>query len=86
MGAIAGPPLYGLLADRLGAGRSIRLVSLVLAIVLAAVYTTDNLLVLGALTIVIGTFAPGMVPLPLARVHELVPEHSPRQNIAWSRA
>lgn len=86
LGAIAGPPLYGLLADRLGAGRSIRLVSLVLAIVLAAVYTTDNLLVLGALTIVIGTFAPGMVPLALARVHELVPEHSPRQNIAWSRA
>ncbi|MCG5258750.1 YbfB/YjiJ family MFS transporter [Cupriavidus gilardii] len=86
LGAIAGPPLYGFLADRLGASPSIRLVSLALAIVLAAVYITDNLLVLGALTMVIGTFAPGMVPLALARVHELVPEHAPRQNIAWSRA
>jgi len=33
-------------------------------------YFTGNLMALGALTLVVGTFAPGMVPLVLARVHQ----------------
>lgn len=86
LGAIAGPPLYGFLADRLGARPAMRLVSLVLAVVLAAVYVTNDVRLLGALTLVIGTFAPGMVPLALARVHEIIPHHASRQNVAWSRA
>jgi predicted MFS family arabinose efflux permease len=85
LGAIAGPPLYGYLADRMGPRSAIRLVSLVMAVMLAAMYVTDNLVVLGALTVVIGTFAPGIVPLVLARVHEIIPHNAPRQNIAWSR-
>jgi predicted MFS family arabinose efflux permease len=85
-GAIAGPPLYGYMADRLGAGFSARLLSAIMAVMLAAMYVTDNLVVLGALTIVIGTFAPGIVPLVLTRVHELVTHNATRQNIAWSRA
>jgi predicted MFS family arabinose efflux permease len=86
LGAIAGPPLYGYLADRLGPKSTIRMVSLVMAVILAAFYATDNLIVLGVLTVVIGTFAPGMVPLVLARVHEAVTHNAPRQNIAWTRA
>lgn len=86
LGAIAGPPLYGFLADRVGPIPTVRLVGVVIATALAALYAADNLIVLGILTIVIGTFAPGIVPLALARVHEVIPENAPGQNIAWSRA
>jgi hypothetical protein len=62
------------------------MVCLVMAVVLATMYTTGNIVMLGVLTAIIGTFAPGMVPLALARVHELNVHHSSRQNIAWARA
>ena len=34
---------------------------------------------------IIGSFPPGIVPLALARVHELVPDHH-LQQVTWSRA
>lgn len=86
LGAIAGPPLYGYLADRLGPMATVRLVSLVMALVLGGFYMVDNLTALGVLTVIIGTFAPGMVPLVLACVHDLVAHNATRQNIAWTRA
>jgi len=85
LGAIAGPPLYGYLADRLGAGSAVRMLSLVMAVILAGFCATDNLATLAILTAAIGTFAPGIVPLVLARVHEVIPHNGTRQNIAWSR-
>jgi predicted MFS family arabinose efflux permease len=86
MGAIAGPPLYGFLADRMGPRTGVRLVSIVQAAALVGVYLSDSHVVLGILTVIIGTFAPGIVPLVLARVHELIPKDAHKQNIAWSRA
>ncbi|MDX3905565.1 MAG: YbfB/YjiJ family MFS transporter [Pigmentiphaga sp.] len=86
LGAIAGPPLYGYLADRLGPEPTVRMVSLLMAIVFAGFYSVDDLIVLGVLTAVIGTFALGMVPLVLARVHEVIAHDPVRQNIAWTRA
>jgi len=86
LGAIAGPPLYGYLADRLGAELTIRTIALIMAVVLSSFYITDNLVALGVLTALIGTFAPGIVPLILARVHELVTHNATRQNVAWTRA
>lgn len=86
VGAIAGPPLYGYLADRLGAKSTVSIVSVVMAVVFLGLYASSNLLVLGLLTVITGTFAPGMVPLALARVHEVVEHNATRQNIAWSRA
>jgi predicted MFS family arabinose efflux permease len=86
LGAIAGPPLYGSLADRLGAKNTMRLVAVAMALVYAGLYWAENPLALGLLTIVVGTFAPGMVPLVLARVHELVSHNATRQNVAWTRA
>jgi hypothetical protein len=41
--------------------------------------------VLALLAVILGSFPPGIVPLALARVHELIPDHH-RQQIAWSRA
>lgn len=86
LGAIVGPPLFGYLADKLRAGVACRAICVVMMLVLAAMFATRNLVALGVLTVVFGTFAPGMVPLVLARVHELVPHDAVRQNIAWTRA
>lgn len=85
LGAIVGPVSYGFLADQLGARSGIRLVLVVQAIALGLLALTQSFLALALLAVILGSFPPGIVPLALARVHELVPEHH-RQQIAWSRA
>jgi predicted MFS family arabinose efflux permease len=86
VGAIIGPPLYGFLADRMGPRIALRFVMLIEAIAVACLYTAGNFIFIGFITIIIGTFPSGLVPLVLARVHELVPHNPHRQNIVWSRA
>ncbi|MHA3736937.1 YbfB/YjiJ family MFS transporter [Pseudomonas sp. Eth.TT006] len=85
LGAIVGPVSYGFLADQLGARIGIRLVLVVQAIALGLLATSHSMLALALLAVILGSFPPGIVPLALARVHELVPEHH-RQQVAWSRA
>jgi MFS family permease len=85
VGAIIGPVSYGFLADHLGARRSIRLVLVVQAVALGLLAISQTFLALALLAVLIGSFPPGIVPLALARVHELVPNHH-RQQVAWSRA
>ncbi|MBG7621486.1 YbfB/YjiJ family MFS transporter [Herbaspirillum sp. AP02] len=86
VGAIVGPPLYGWVADKAGAQNGMALFSVVQVAMLVGVYQSDNHLLLGLYTLVIGMFAPGMVPLAVARVHELLPHHPVQQNLVWSRA
>ncbi|MFZ3279803.1 YbfB/YjiJ family MFS transporter [Pseudomonas sp.] len=85
LGAIVGPVSYGFLADQLGARSGIRLVLVVQAIALGLLAMSHSFVALALLAVILGSFPPGIVPLALARVHELVPEHH-RQQIAWSRA
>lgn len=85
LGAIAGPVLYGLLADHLGARAGIRLVLLAQLGALGILLSSHDLRLLGAAALLIGSFPPGIVPLALARVHQLVDGHD-RQNATWSRA
>ncbi|WP_207864826.1 YbfB/YjiJ family MFS transporter [Pseudomonas sp. 58(2021)] len=85
LGAIVGPVSYGFLADHLGARTGIRLVLVVQAITLGLLAISHSFLALALLAVVLGSFPPGIVPLALARVHELVPDHH-RQQVAWSRA
>ncbi|WP_448107132.1 YbfB/YjiJ family MFS transporter [Pseudomonas azerbaijanoccidentalis] len=85
LGAILGPVSYGFLADRLGAQMSIRLVLVVQAIALGLLSICSAFAALALLAVILGSFPPGIVPLGLARVHELIPEHH-LQQIAWSRA
>ncbi|MFJ3486268.1 YbfB/YjiJ family MFS transporter [Pseudomonas sp. NPDC090202] len=86
IGALIGPMLYGYIADLMGPARGIRLVLIIQALVVAALYGSHDGLLVGALTLVIGTFPPGIVPLVLARVHELLPQDAAAQGAAWSRA
>ncbi|MEI2415659.1 YbfB/YjiJ family MFS transporter [Orrella sp. JC864] len=86
LGAIAGPPLYGYLADRAGPRFTVRIVTAVMAVVFAGFHALDHVIALGVLTVIVGTFAPGMVPLVLARVHQELAGHANHQNLAWTRA
>lgn len=86
IGAIVGPLLVGHLADRIGFGRALR-VSFVIQIVAVALPTLG----LGApglmiSSVVVGAFTPGIVPLVLGRVHELLAHHPSQQKAAWSNA
>jgi predicted MFS family arabinose efflux permease len=85
LGAIVGPVSYGYLADQLGAKVSIRLVLVVQAIAVGLLSISSSFAALALLAVLIGSFPPGIVPMALARVHELIPGHH-QQQIAWSRA
>jgi predicted MFS family arabinose efflux permease len=84
-GAIVGPVSYGFLADQLGAKLSIRVVLVVQAIAVGLLAISNSFTALALLAVILGSFPPGIVPLALARVHELVPQHH-QQQVAWSRA
>lgn len=85
LGAIVGPVSYGFLADQLGAKSGIRLVLVVQAIAVGLLSISSAFWALALLAVILGSFPPGIVPLALARVHELIPGHH-QQQIAWSRA
>ena len=85
LGAIVGPVTYGFLADKLGARLSIRVVLVVQAIAVGLLPFTGSFTALAVLAVVLGSFPPGIVPLALVRVHELLPNHH-QQHVAWSRA
>ena len=86
IGAVVGPLLTGHLADRTGFGPALRLAYLCQG---AAVLLP--LLGLGApglivSSLVVGAFTPGIVPLALGRVHELLAHHPAAHKGAWSKA
>jgi predicted MFS family arabinose efflux permease len=47
---------------------------------------SGNAWVLGLSTVILGIFTPGIVPLALGRIHELVPHDHSEQRASWSRA
>ncbi len=86
IGAIAGPPLYGAIGDRIGARPALRLALLLQATAVACLGVAHASGMLAVAAFVIGTFPPGIVPLALTRVHELIPHDPQFQNTTWSRA
>jgi predicted MFS family arabinose efflux permease len=85
LGAIGGPVTYGFLADKLGARTGIRLVLVIQAVALGLITVWHSVAGLMLLAVIFGSFPPGIVPLALARVHDLVDGHH-RQQLTWSRA
>ncbi|CAI8828322.1 putative MFS family arabinose efflux permease [Pseudomonas sp. IT-196MI5] len=85
LGAIVGPVSYGFLADQLGAKTGIRIVLVIQALAVGLLSISSSVAALALLAVILGSFPPGIVPLALARVHELIPNHH-QQQIAWSRA
>jgi predicted MFS family arabinose efflux permease len=86
VGAMAGPVLYGLVADRIGAGRALRL-GLVLsggaALLLA---WRPEAPALAAASVLLGAFTPGVVTLMIGRLHELLPGDAHAQHAAWGHS
>ena len=84
IGAVAGPMLAGAAADRVGAGPALRGALLLQAAAVALPALTTQAWPLALSSVVVGAAVPGVVPLVLARVHELVPGDPEGQRAAWS--
>jgi predicted MFS family arabinose efflux permease len=84
VGAVAGPVLAGLLADRVGFGPALRLALVAQAAAVAVPVVTAAPVGLALSSVLIGAAVPGIVPLVLGRVDELVPGDPEGQRAAWS--
>ncbi|SDN34588.1 YbfB/YjiJ family MFS transporter [Afipia sp. GAS231] len=86
LGAIVGPLLTGHLGDRTGFGPALRAAFLVeaVAVLLPAVSTAPVSLIVSS--VIVGGFTPGIVPLVLGRIHELVPHSAEQQRATWGHA
>ena len=85
LGAVVGPLLTGHLADRAGFAVALRLAFLVQAAAIAVPLVTTLPAGLLLSSLVVGAFTPGIVPLVLGRIHELIPHDIGAQRAAWSR-
>ncbi|MDE1994518.1 MAG: YbfB/YjiJ family MFS transporter [Rhizobiaceae bacterium] len=84
--AITGPVLAGYAADRVGFAAGYRGALLLQAIAIGLLATTSNPLLIGLSTVIFGIFTPGIVPLVLGRIQEILPHSHVDQRAAWSRA
>ncbi|WP_250477654.1 YbfB/YjiJ family MFS transporter [Caballeronia sp. INML1] len=86
LGAMAGPLLAGHLADRAGFGPALRVAYLLqlVAVALPAVSSSSGVLMVSS--VLVGAFTPGIVPLVLGRVNELLGHHPAAQKGAWRTA
>ena len=83
IGAMLGPLANGRLADRIGFASAFRLALIVQAgcVALLAISTGPWSLALSSL--VVGAMVPGVVPVVLGRLHELIPHGTDQQRRAW---
>ena len=86
VGAIAGPMVYGALSDRIGPTRTAQFALILQAGVIALMMFSTNHVVLLAATVVVGSFPPGIVPIVLGRIHQILPGDAHAQSAVWSRA
>jgi predicted MFS family arabinose efflux permease len=86
IGATVGPLLTGHLADRAGFGTALRAAFLIeaFAIVIPALTSSPPAMVVSS--VVVGGFTPGIVPLVIGRIHELLPHSNAGQRAAWAGA
>lgn len=86
VGATVGPMFYGALSDRIGPARTSQFALLLQVTAISMMVLSMNHVALIVATLVIGTFPPGIVPVTLGRVHQIVPGHAHAQNAIWSKA
>ncbi|MBB5574170.1 MULTISPECIES: YbfB/YjiJ family MFS transporter [Rhizobium] len=84
--AITGPVLTGYAADRIGFAPAYRGALLLQAVGAATLATSGNPWLVGFATVLLGIFTPGIVPLVLGRIQEILPHSHVAQRAAWSRA
>ncbi len=84
--AIAGPIVCGQVADRIGFRLTWRFALLAQAVAVALLALSSHMAAILTATVVLGAFTPGVVPVALGRIHELIPHDHLEQRAAWSRA
>ena len=84
-GAMVGAVTTGMVADRIGFAAALRLALVLQGMAVAVLIVDSGTLALSLSSVVIGAFVPGIVPLVLGRVHELLPPGDGRKA-AWSLA
>ncbi len=84
-GAVVGAIATGAIADRIGFAAALRLALVLQAAAVALLIVSTGTIALTISSVVIGAFVPGIVPLVLGRVHELLPAGEGRKA-AWSLA
>ena len=86
LGAVVGPLLTGHLADRAGFAAALRAAFLVEAIAVATPAVTSSAVALIVSSVIVGGFTPGIVPLVIGRIHELIPHSAAAQRTVWAQA
>ena len=86
LGAMFGPVIAGHLADRIGFARAVRLGFAIQGSAVALLALTAHPAALAVSSLLVGAFVPGIVPLMLGRVQDLLPGDQRRQAAAWSIA
>jgi len=86
LGAIVGPLLTGHLADRAGFAAALRVAFLIEAVAIALPVASTTPLALIVSSLIVGGFTPGIVPLVIGRIHELLPHSAADQRAAWGNA
>ena len=78
-----GPPLIGVVADRIGFKVSLRLAYVAQAAAVALLLVSTHGAALIASSVVIGAFVPGITVLTLGRLHELIGDPDRRRR-SWA--
>ncbi|TGN95470.1 MULTISPECIES: YbfB/YjiJ family MFS transporter [unclassified Burkholderia] len=86
LGAIVGPLACGHLADRAGFGRALRIAFAIEAVAVALPLLGLGPAALIVSSLLVGAFTPGIVPLALGRVNELLAHHPSVAKRAWRSA
>jgi MFS family permease len=86
LAAIVGPVVCGHIADRIGFRPAYRVALLLQVAAVGTLAITGNPIAIGIATVLIGIFTPGIVPLVLGRIHDILPNNHVAQRAAWSQA
>lgn len=86
LGAIAGPLVSGHVADRIGFGPALRMAYAIQIVAVVIPVVSVGATGLAISSVLVGAFTPGVVPLVLGRVHELLARQPDAAKKAWSRA
>jgi len=86
LGAMLGPVLAGLLADRIGFRPALRLAFTLEAATVALLAITGSAASLIVSSVIVGALTPSVVPLVLGRIREIALPDAGEQTAAWSIA
>jgi MFS family permease len=86
LGAIAGPMLCGLVADRIGYRPAYRIALAMLVVAGGTIGLTGNAIAIGIAAVLFGIVTPGVVPLMVGLINEILPNSHVEQRKAWSRS